>query len=235
MGEPRGLPARADKARAVRSMFDSIAPRYDFMNRLLTLGMDIGWRRKAVDALEVAAGSVVLDIACGTGDFCRELESRQLTAVGLDVSWGMLRAARTRAPLIQADGLRLPVRDGGALGVTCGFALRNVTDIEELFAEFARVLLPGGRVAVLEVSEPESPVLRAGHSIYFRKVVPLIGGLLSDRRAYRYLPESTAYLPATADLLQLIGRAGFDCVERTPLGLGAAQLITATRRHPPPR
>jgi demethylmenaquinone methyltransferase / 2-methoxy-6-polyprenyl-1,4-benzoquinol methylase len=105
-----------------------------------------------------------------------------------------------------------------------------VTDLIELFAETARVLRPGGRVAFLETSEPDGRVLRAGHALYFRRIVPLIGGALSDRDAYRYLPRSTAYLPEPDRLLEMLGDAGFEQVERTPLGGGVAQMLVGTRR-----
>jgi demethylmenaquinone methyltransferase/2-methoxy-6-polyprenyl-1,4-benzoquinol methylase len=114
--------------------------------------------------------------------------------------------------------------------ITCGFALRNVVDIKELFVEFARVLRPGGRIAVLEVSEPEAPVPRAVHHLYFRKVVPLIGGLLSSRDAYSYLPASTAYLPPRRALIELVQAAGFPDASSRPVGFGAAQIISGTKR-----
>lgn len=211
-------------------MFDRIAPRYDALNRLMTFGMDTGWRRRAVAGLALPPSSLVLDIACGTGDFCRELVRTGLVPVGIDSSWGMLVAGRRVAPLVQADALALPVSSGAVGGVTCGFALRNVVELPRLFAEFARVLRPGGRMALLEVAEPTSPLVRAGHALYFRRVVPLVGGLLSDRTAYRYLPKSTAYLPPLEDLLALVGAAGFTEVRSIPLGLGAVRITTGTRR-----
>jgi demethylmenaquinone methyltransferase/2-methoxy-6-polyprenyl-1,4-benzoquinol methylase len=224
------LPAPQDKARAVRSMFDSIAHRYDLVNRVMTFGLDVGWRRRAVAALHLERSALVLDVACGTGDFCRELERAGFVAVGIDFSSGMLGAARTDAPLLQGDALSLPVARGALDGITCGFALRNVADIHALFAEFARALRTGGRIAVLEVSEPASGLLRVAHGIYFKKIVPLIGALLSDRAAYRYLPESAAYLPRPVELVRTIEVAGFTDVRRTALALGAAQLLTGTRR-----
>lgn len=223
------LPTGRDKERAVRAMFDRIAPRYDVLNRVMTLGLDTRWRRAAVLALELPPSSLVLDVACGTGDFCRELAAAGFTPVGLDVSWGMLVAGRRVAPVLQADALRLPVRSGAADGTACGFALRNVVDIPALFEEFARVVRPGGRVSILEVAEPTSPLLRAGHGLYFRHIVPLIGGLLSDRPAYRYLPRSTAYLPPLEELLQLLAAAGFAAVRSQPLALGAVRITTGTR------
>ena len=122
----------------------------------------------------------------------------------------------------------LPVRDDAFDGVTCGFALRNVVALDPLFAECARVLKPGGRFAFLEVAEPECAVVRAGHRVYFRHVVPFVGGLLSDRAAYRYLPDSTVYLPPPDELTARLTAAGFTDVSRRLLGLGAAQLLCGT-------
>ncbi|HJR44459.1 MAG TPA: ubiquinone/menaquinone biosynthesis methyltransferase [Actinomycetota bacterium] len=223
------LPEGAEKAAAVRSMFDAIAPRYDLVNRVMTFGLDVGWRRRTVRSLGVARGSRVLDIACGTGDLCRALRTAGHTVIGLDVSEGMLRAAKTDAPLILGDALALPVGDGIFDGITCGFALRNVVSLERLFAEMARALRPGGRVALLEVARPERAWLRAGHSIYFNKVVPRIGGLLSDRAAYSYLPRSAAYLPERAEVLAMLRAAGFNYLEVKTPPPGAAQIITGTR------
>jgi len=226
------LPEPAEKAAAVDAMFDTIAPRYDRLNRILTFGLDVAWRRKAVDALRLSAGARVLDIACGTGDFCREISAAGGQPIGLDRSAGMLAAAvaaGTRSPLVRGDGLLLPVADRTFDGVTCGFALRNVVALEPLFAECARVLKPAGRFAFLEVAEPESAVVRAGHRAYFRHVVPFVGGLLSDRAAYRYLPDSTAYLPSPRVLTAQLTGAGFTDVTRRLLGLGAAQLLSGTR------
>jgi demethylmenaquinone methyltransferase / 2-methoxy-6-polyprenyl-1,4-benzoquinol methylase len=143
---------------------------------------------------------------------------------------GMLAKAHTTAPLVRADALRLPLRDGSVDGAISGFALRNVVDIAACFQEAARVIRPGGRAVFLEVSEPPNPVLRRLHAVYFRHVVPLVGGLISDRRAYRYLPASTAYLPPPDALLGLLASAGFTRTGRIVLGAGAAQLLIGTRR-----
>jgi demethylmenaquinone methyltransferase / 2-methoxy-6-polyprenyl-1,4-benzoquinol methylase len=223
------LPEGADKVRAVETMFDTIAPRYDLLNRLLTFGMDVGWRRKTVRLLGLPTGSRVLDLACGTGDLCRELAAAGLRPVGVDRSAGMLAAARTSAPLVRGDALRLPVPDGAVDGIVCGFALRNFLALEPFLAECARVLRPGGRVALLEVAAPVNPVLRAGHALYFGKVVPFVGGLLSDRAAYRYLPKSVAYLPPGDGLVSLLVGAGFPDARRRLLSVGIAQLLTGTR------
>jgi len=223
------LPTGPEKARAVQQMFDTIARRYDMVNRVMTFGMDVGWRRRAVASLGLSKGALVYDLACGTGDFCRELLGAGMRPVGFDFSLEMLRAAHLEAAFVQADALRLPVGDGSADAITCGFALRNVVDLARAFDEMARVLAPGGRIALLEVSEPTSRIARVGHRAYFNKVVPLIGGLLSDRAAYRYLPRSVAYLPPPAELLAMLTRAGFADVARIQLFMGSAQLIVGTR------
>jgi demethylmenaquinone methyltransferase/2-methoxy-6-polyprenyl-1,4-benzoquinol methylase len=225
-----GLPEGEEKARAVRRMFDDIAGRYDLVNRVMTLGLDVGWRRRTVAELLLPGGSRVVDLACGTGDLCNELERGGYRAIGFDFARAMLDNATTRAPLVQADVLELPLADGSVDGTTCGFALRNVIDLRAFFAEVARVVRPGGRSAFLETSEPEGRVLRAGHRVYFGTIVPIIGGALSSREAYRYLPRSMAYLPASGELVSMLGASGFDDVVRIPLGAGAAQLLVGTRR-----
>jgi demethylmenaquinone methyltransferase/2-methoxy-6-polyprenyl-1,4-benzoquinol methylase len=223
------LPAGEDKARMVRGLFDAISPRYDLVNRVMTFRMDVGWRRRAIRELRLPGGSRVLDLACGTGDFCRELSRAGHLAIGFDFAFGMLANARTDAPLVQADVLRLPVRDASADGVTCGFALRNVVSLGGLFAEVRRVVRPGGSIALLETSRPDNAVLRAGHAVYFEKVVPFVGGLLSDRDAYAYLPRSMAYLPPADKLLASLRDSGFPSARRLQLSGGITQLLVGTR------
>jgi demethylmenaquinone methyltransferase/2-methoxy-6-polyprenyl-1,4-benzoquinol methylase len=210
-------------------MFDSISDRYDLVNRVMTFGLDVGWRRRAVGELRLPGRALILDLACGTGDFCRELQRVGYRAVGVDFSFGMLQRARTDAPLLQADILRLPVGDAVADGITCGFALRNVVSVIELFGELNRVVRLGGRIALLEASQPDRTVLRAGHGLYFNRVVPLIGGALSDRNAYRYLPASMAYLPPSGEMLEMLRDSGFPDADRVPLTGGVAQLLLGTR------
>lgn len=225
------LPQGAEKQRMVRAMFDAIAPRYDLVNRVMTFRLDVRWRRRTVRSLALPPGSLVLDLAAGTGDLCRDLQTAEHRPVGVDLSFGMLAAARTNAPLVQADALGLPFPDASADGATCGFALRNFVDLNAFLVELARVVRPGGRIALLEVAEPANPVLRAGHGLYFGKVVPRIGALLSDGSAYRYLPRSVEYLPPPAELLEMVRVAGFADATRVALSGGISQLLAGTRNR----
>lgn len=223
------LPQGEEKRVAVRRLFDTISPRYDLVNRVMTFGMDVGWRRAAVASLRLPGGSLVADLACGTGDLCRELERRGYRAVGFDFSHGMLVNARSASPLVEADITQLPLHGASIDGVTCGFALRNVVSLEGLFAELARAVRPGGRIALLDASEPDNRVLRAGHGLYFNRVVPMIGAVLSDGPAYSYLPRSMAYLPPPAEMISMLVSAGFPDAERRQLTGGITHLLTGTR------
>ena len=228
------LPAGEEKTARVRAMFDTISARYDLVNRIMTFGMDQHWRRRTVHALALPAGATVLDLACGTGalgDLARRAGYR---VVGADMSAGML-AARThrhgsrQCDAVQCDASALPFSTGAFDGVVCGYALRNFTDLAAAFEEAARVVRPGGRICLLEVATPTSALLRAGHALWFRRVVPRIGAALSDAAAYRYLPDSVAYLPDDAVLRQMLRDAGFAAVGRQLMQGGLSQILSATR------
>lgn len=223
------LPTGEEKAKSVQALFDAIAPRYDLVNRLMTFGLDVTWRRKTMKMLSLKPGSLVADLACGTGDFCREIRQGGHVPVGFDLALGMLQAARTDAQLVHADALRLPVLDASFDAVTCGFALRNFVALDGFFDEVARITRSGGRIAFLDVSAPSSPLLRGGFDFYFGRVVPKIGGLLSNADAYEYLPRSVAYLPERDELVRLVETAGFTDVEHHQLTGGLTQLIIANR------
>lgn len=223
------LPEGEDKRRAVQAMFDAIAPRYDMVNRIMTLRLDVMWRRRAVRELRLGPGSSVLDLASGTGDLCVDLARASLRPISVDLSIGMLAADRSGAPRVQADILRLPMRDGSVDGVTCGFALRNLVDLDGFFTELARVVRPGGRIALLDVGVPRNRFIRWGNGIYFGRIVPRIGGWLSDPAAYRYLPRSVAYLPEPEAMVASLTAAGFHGVHHRQLSGGITQLLTGTR------
>lgn len=230
LGRGGELPEGEQKRRSVEAMFDRLAPRYERMNRVISLGLDRRWRDAAVLALGLPRASVVLDLACGTGDLCRDLAASGFAPIGLDVSAGMLERARTSAPLVRADASCTPVHDGALDGITCGFALRNFVDLGEVFAECARVLRRGGRLVAVDAAVPSNPVLRAGNAVWFRGAVPLLGRVLTDdAEAYRYLPKSTAYLPAPGPLAEMLTEAGFRDVLVRGLTGGSVVLLEGTR------
>ena len=223
------LPQGAEKTVQVRAMFDAIAGRYEMVNKMMTFGLDGRWRRRAVADLRLPPKSLILDIAAGTGDFTRELHRQGQRAVATDLSYGMLQAGREMPERVQADASRLPFRSGSFDGITCGYALRNFTDLALTFDEMARVIRPGGRLSLLEVAEPRSGILRTGFRIWFRRVVPFIGSLVSDRAAYHYLPESTAYLPTSEEIVRMLNRSGFTAVNHRRVMGGLSQQFLGTR------
>lgn len=227
------LPPPDEKAAAVRDMFDRISPSYDRVNRLMTFNADQRWRRELVRRLRVGHGDLVLDLACGTGDFAEICRKAGATAVGLDFSRGMLNAANRRFPglgiFVQGDALRLPFADGSFTVAVSGFALRNFVAIPPVLEELARVLKPGGRVGLLEVDKPRNRLVAAGHGLYFNRVVPVVGGLIADRKAYRYLPQSASYLPPEAELRAMLESAGFGSIRKRSPMFGAIQSVSAVR------
>ena len=227
------LPTGPAKTAQVREMFDAIAPRYALVNRVITFGLDRRWRARTFDALGLPAGSTVLDLACGTGDFAALVLKRGCRVVGTDLSKGMLSARHHDFPAVQSDALGLPFADGTFDGVVCGYALRNFTDLASSLTEAARVLRAGGRLAVLEVASPDGALMRRGFDFWFGTCVPAIGGALSDGAAYRYLPRSTAYLPEPDALRRMLGESGFATVGRQLLHGGLSQILTATRSGMP--
>jgi demethylmenaquinone methyltransferase / 2-methoxy-6-polyprenyl-1,4-benzoquinol methylase len=210
---------------AVRGMFDRIAPVYDVMNHVMTAGLDRRWRKLAVEAV-VWPGDRVLDACCGTGDLAVEAERRGGRVVGLDFSERMLERARKKSGAIewiQGDALALPLGDGEFDAATVGFGVRNLADLEGGLRELARVLRPGGKLAVLEITRPRG-ILRPFFRLWFDVVVPLLGRVLPGGEAYTYLPASVRRFPGPDDLSALFGRAGFESVTYRLLGGGIVAL-----------
>ncbi len=226
------LPTGEDKRVRVQDMFDRIAPTYDALNRVISAGMDQRWRRRSLDKIGVRKGDAVVDLACGTGDFCELVEQRGASVIGVDFALQMLKQGQNRGlehEAVQGDGEWLPFRTASVDVVTCGFALRNFVSLEGVLAEVARIVRPGGRIALLDVDRPAFAPIRFAHSLYFDRIVPFIGGLVSDKKAYTYLPQSTAYLPPPEELKEMLSGAGFLQVERESLFLGSAQILTGVR------
>jgi demethylmenaquinone methyltransferase / 2-methoxy-6-polyprenyl-1,4-benzoquinol methylase len=229
--------AANEHAGRVREMFSGIAKRYDLLNHLLSGNVDKRWRRiVATRVRDKLSGSArVLDVACGTGDLALTLfENTGARVVGTDFCRPMLEIAANktaqRVPLIEGDALALPFRDGSFEAVTIAFGLRNLASVEGGLAELRRVLKPGGWVAVLEFSRPANAMLRPVFSLYFTKVLPLMGGLISGSRyAYSYLPASVQKFPDQEQLSLLMEQAGFDRVQFENLTGGIAALHMGRR------
>jgi demethylmenaquinone methyltransferase / 2-methoxy-6-polyprenyl-1,4-benzoquinol methylase len=215
---------------SVRGMFDRIAPVYDVMNHVMTAGLDRRWRKLAVQQV-VWPGDRVLDACCGTGDLAVEAERRGGRVVGLDFSGRMLERARKKSGAIewvQGDALALPFADGEFDAATVGFGVRNLADLEAGLRELARVLRPGGKLAVLEITRPRG-VLKPFFRLWFDVVVPLAGRVLPGGKAYTYLPASVRRFPAPDDLTALMERAGFADVGYRLLGGGIVALHVAVK------
>jgi demethylmenaquinone methyltransferase/2-methoxy-6-polyprenyl-1,4-benzoquinol methylase len=226
----RGVSAGRLPADGVRSMFDRIAPVYDVMNHVMTAGLDRGWRRLAADAV-VRPGDRVLDACCGTGDLALAGERAGGRVTGLDFSPAMLERARRKSETVSwvaGDLLALPFDGESFEAATVGFGVRNVADVEAAFRELARVIVPGGRVACLEITRPDG-ALRPFFRLWFDGVVPLLGRMLPGGDAYTYLPASVRRFPGPADLATIMTRAGFTDVRWRRLGGGIVALHTATR------
>jgi len=208
-------------------MFDRIAPVYDAMNRIMTAGLDRSWRRLAVEAV-VQPGDRVLDGCCGTGDLAIAAEREGGHVTGLDFSPAMLERARRKSATIEwveGDLLALPFEDGSFDAATVGFGVRNVEDLGRGIAELRRVLRPGGRLAVLEITRPRGP-LRPFFSLWFERIVPLAGKVLPGGRAYTYLPASVRRFPGAEDLAALMRENGFESVRFRLLGGSIVALHT---------
>jgi demethylmenaquinone methyltransferase/2-methoxy-6-polyprenyl-1,4-benzoquinol methylase len=216
---------------SVRGMFDRIAPVYDVMNHVMTAGLDRRWRKLAVREV-VWPGDRVLDACCGTGDLAVEAERRGGRVVGLDFSEGMLVRARRKSGAIewvQGDALALPFGDGEFDAATVGFGVRNLADLEGGLRELARVLRPGGKLAVLEITRPRG-LLKPFFRLWFDVFVPLLGKVLPGGKAYTYLPASVRRFPGPEDLTALFERAGFADVRYRLLGGGIVALHVGVRQ-----
>jgi demethylmenaquinone methyltransferase/2-methoxy-6-polyprenyl-1,4-benzoquinol methylase len=229
------------KTEQVRQMFDAIAPAYDFMNRAMTLGIDIWWRQLAVKRLKRLKPATILDVATGTGDFAIQLnDSLQPQHItGIDLSEGMLAEARRKVKkkgledvitFKQDDCMALHMDDATVNAVTVAFGVRNFEHLQQGYQEMARVLKPGGMLCVLELSTPTNPLIRWFYDLYTLHIIPWLGSLKSgEKSAYRYLPESIAAVPQGDDMLQLMRNAGLKNATFKRLTLGVCTIYTAVK------
>jgi demethylmenaquinone methyltransferase/2-methoxy-6-polyprenyl-1,4-benzoquinol methylase len=229
------------KKTQVAEMFDNIARRYDFLNRLLSLGIDKIWRKKAIDQLKDLQLKYMLDVATGTADVALEMARRLRPdkIVGLDISTEMLHFGREKVAkqgwsevieLVQGDSENLPFQDNTFDAITVAFGVRNFENLERGLAEMNRVLKPGGRLVVLEFSKPTAFPFRQLFQFYFKNILPLIGRWTSqDSRAYRYLFESVQVFPEGASFLNILQKTGYKSSQCTPLTLGVCSIYTAEK------
>ena len=229
------------KTEQVRQMFDSIAPAYDFMNRAMTMGIDIWWRKLAVKRLKRLRPTRLLDVATGTGDFAiqlhRSLQPQHIT--GIDLSQGMLDEAKRKVKekglekdisFEQGDCMALPMQDEAFDAVTVAFGVRNFEHLLQGYREMARVLKPGGMLCVLELSTPTNPIIRWFYDLYTLHIIPAIGTIKSgDKSAYRYLPQSIAAVPQGDNMLQLMREAGLRDATFKRLTLGVCTIYSAIK------
>lgn len=229
------------KSEQIKTMFDNIAPAYDFMNRAMTFGIDRCWRRKAVDMLAKTSPREILDVATGTGDLAMLLARRikESKVTGLDLSEGMIAVGRKkvgeagleeRISLQCGDCLNMPFEENSFDAVTVAYGVRNFENLFQGYREMLRVLRPGGTINVIELSTPTSPIVKPLYKFYTRYIIPTVGRMVSkDVRAYAYLPESIAAVPQRQAMTSLMSEAGFINTSYRTLTFGTCCIYTATK------
>lgn len=240
MTPPAGTPPDKTPSR-IAGMFDAIAPRYDLLNHLLSAGLDRRWRNTAVDALGAPAGARVLDLCTGTGDLALAIAARIAgsSVVGVDFAGEMLRLGLVkvraaslgpRVRLVRGDAAVIPLASSSCDAATIAFGIRNVAEPERALREIARILKPGGRLAILEFGQPRIPGIRTLYAWYFRYLLPLVGRLISQHQsAYSYLPASVGTFPPPAEFARVLAATGFSHVRAVPLTFGIVYLFTGER------
>jgi demethylmenaquinone methyltransferase/2-methoxy-6-polyprenyl-1,4-benzoquinol methylase len=226
----------SDKKSQVKNMFDSIAKRYDFLNHFLSAGVDYYWRKAALNMTHFPDNAVLLDVACGTGDFANASYKRGVTDVfGADLSLPMLslfdkKVDWIQGKLVQMVAEQIPFKSSIFTNITVAFGVRNFYNLPEAFQSFYRILQPSGMVTILEFCMPKNPLIRGLYRFYFKNILPLVGRIISgDSAAYAYLPDSVEEFDTKVDLVQLLITAGFREVRRKELTFGLVQVVIAQR------
>jgi len=225
-----------EKKNKVKNIFDSIAFRYDFLNHLLSFGVDHYWRRKALQLSKVGSQSVLLDVACGTGDVAIEAYNQGVRKiVGADFSHNMLNLFKKKSKWIignevQTTAEQMPFKDNSFTNITVAFGVRNFYDIKEGFNSFHRVLKPNGKTTIIEFQIPENRIFKSLYKFYFKRILPLVGGIISkNKAAYNYLPESVEEFDEKISLVDLLKESGFKSVKKYRLTFGIVQVVIAEK------
>jgi len=225
-----------DKKNKVKDIFDSIAVRYDFLNHLLSFGVDKYWRRKALKLSKIGSESFLLDVACGTGDVAIEAYKQGVrNIIGADFSHNMLKLFKQKRnwiddKVVQATAEQIPFKDNSFTNITVAFGVRNFYDIKEGFRSFRRVLKKDGKATVIEFQMPDNKVFKSLYKFYFKKILPFIGGMVSkNKSAYQYLPDSVEEFDEKISLVNLLKEVGFKSVNKYKLTFGIVQVVIAEK------
>lgn len=225
-----------DKKTSVKKMFDGISSRYDLLNHLLSFGIDYRWRKKALKLTQLNEQSILLDVACGTGDFAIDAHNMGIKHIyGADFSHNMLKLFSGKSDWIigrtvQTVAEQMPFKSNSFTNITVAFGVRNFYNIQKGFQSFFNVLKPGGKVTILEFRLPSNPTIKFIYKFYFKKILPLIGGKISgDKSAYKYLPDSVEEFDEKINIPNLLKAVGFKEIESHSLSLGIVQVVVATK------
>jgi len=225
-----------EKKNKVKRIFDSIAVRYDFLNHLLSFGFDFYWRKKALKLTGLNSESILLDVACGTGDVA--IEAKKLGVeriIGADFSHNMLKLFAEKSEWIKGKSIQMvaeniPLKDQSVTNITVAFGVRNFYDIQKAFHSFHRVLKQNGKATIIEFRMPSNKIFKALYKFYFKRILPFIGGIISgDKEAYKYLPNSVEEFDEKINMPELLNNSGFKKIEIYNLTFGITQVIIATR------
>jgi demethylmenaquinone methyltransferase/2-methoxy-6-polyprenyl-1,4-benzoquinol methylase len=224
------------KKSKVKNIFDSIAGKYDLLNHLLSFGVDKYWRRKALKLSKVGSESYLLDVACGTGDVAIEANKQGVKKiVGADFSYNMLELFKKKSEwidgrVIQSTAEQMPFRDNSFTNITVAFGVRNFYDIKKGFKSFHRILKQNGKATVIEFQMPENKFFKSLYKFYFKRILPLVGGIISkNKAAYNYLPESVEEFDEKISLVELLKESGFKSVKKYKLTFGIVQVVIAEK------
>ena len=226
----------SEKKRQVKLMFDNIAGRYDFLNHFLSFGLDFYWRKKALKLTELNSHSILLDVACGTGDVAIQARRMGVQIIyGADFSHNMLKLFDKKSKwvdgkLVQMVAEKIPFKDESVTNITVAFGVRNFYDIQEGFNSFYRILKPNGKATVIEFRMPSNKIIKSIYKFYFKNILPVLGGIISgDKAAYTYLPDSVQEFDAKVNLEKLLNNSGFKEIKKYNFTFQTVQVVIATK------